>query len=254
MELCMGQPGHKVKGQPTQSIRLSRIWVIFSDAFGGSPRWVTQSLPNLKPETCRDHCHRLLATLFSTIIAAPLSFLAQKMSWKKCPVEMHIFHNAIYFQYRKSGGYCCVGHSDSCLGGVGFFCGVIALSIHSAAALAKLFSEEIEHIDPGPLRRSRQLEVILFRLFAMGSFLRSSRLSWAILYCVGISTCVRQPWLALSPWWYWLFCYRNHSQGAYQEYAAALGRWRLSTLSLTRSATYERKYSSITKHEKSLDY
>ncbi len=35
--------------------------------------------------------------------------------------------------------------------GLGSFAGVIALTIHSVAALGKLFSEEIEHIDPGPV-------------------------------------------------------------------------------------------------------
>ena len=35
--------------------------------------------------------------------------------------------------------------------GLGPFAGVIALTIHSAAALGKLFSEEIEHIDSGPI-------------------------------------------------------------------------------------------------------
>jgi len=35
--------------------------------------------------------------------------------------------------------------------GLGTFAGVIALTIHSVAALAKLFSEEIEHIDTGPI-------------------------------------------------------------------------------------------------------
>ena len=35
--------------------------------------------------------------------------------------------------------------------GLGSFAGVIALTIHSIAALGKLFSEEVEHIDPGPI-------------------------------------------------------------------------------------------------------
>jgi phosphonate ABC transporter permease subunit PhnE len=35
--------------------------------------------------------------------------------------------------------------------GLGSFAGVIALTIHSVAALAKLLSEEVEHIDPGPI-------------------------------------------------------------------------------------------------------
>ena len=35
--------------------------------------------------------------------------------------------------------------------GLGSFAGVMALTIHGIAALGKLFSEEIEHIDPGPV-------------------------------------------------------------------------------------------------------
>lgn len=35
--------------------------------------------------------------------------------------------------------------------GLGPFAGIIALTIHSMAALAKLYSEAIENIDPGPI-------------------------------------------------------------------------------------------------------
>ena len=35
--------------------------------------------------------------------------------------------------------------------GLGSFAAVISLTIHSVAALGKLLSEEIEHIDPGPI-------------------------------------------------------------------------------------------------------
>ena len=35
--------------------------------------------------------------------------------------------------------------------GLGPFAGIIALSVHSMAALAKLYSEAIENIDPGPI-------------------------------------------------------------------------------------------------------
>lgn len=94
----------------------------------------------------------LLSTIFSTVLAVPLSFLAA--------------HNIVS---RVRGGTILYYVMRSILNivravdtliwglivvlwvGLGSFAGVIALTIHSVAALAKLFSEEVEHIDPGPI-------------------------------------------------------------------------------------------------------
>lgn len=94
----------------------------------------------------------LLATLFSTILAIPVSFLAAHNIMSRLPGG-----TAIYYVMR--GILNAVRAIDTIIWGIiiitwvglGSFAGVIALTIHSVAALAKLFSEEIEHIDPGPV-------------------------------------------------------------------------------------------------------
>ena len=94
----------------------------------------------------------LMATLFSTILAMPVSFLAAHNIISRIPGG-----NTIYYVMR--GILNVVRAIDTIVWGLivivwvglGSFAGVIALTIHSVAALGKLFSEEIEHIDAGPV-------------------------------------------------------------------------------------------------------
>lgn len=94
----------------------------------------------------------LLATLFSTIIAVPVSFLAAHNIMSRIPLG-----NLIYYVARSILNL--VRAVDTLIWGVivvvwvglGDFAGILALTIHSIAAIAKLYSEEIEHIDMGPV-------------------------------------------------------------------------------------------------------
>jgi phosphonate transport system permease protein len=94
----------------------------------------------------------LMATLFSTILAIPVSFLAARNIMGRVRGGM-----AIYYVIRtilnvvRAVDTVVWGLLVIVWVGLGSFAGVIALTIHSIAALAKLFSEEIEHIDPGPV-------------------------------------------------------------------------------------------------------
>ena len=62
------------------------------------------------------------------------------------------------------GAYC------SCLGvGLGPFAGIVALTVHSIAALGKLYSESIEGIDRGPIEAiqatgANRLQTIMFAI------------------------------------------------------------------------------------------
>ncbi len=137
----------------------------------------------------------LMATIFSTILAIPVSFLAAHNIMSRVPGG-----TAIYYVMR--GILNVVRAIDTIVWGLiiivwvglGSFAGVIALTIHSVAALAKLFSEEIEHIDPGPVeavdgdRRQPAPDHPLCR-----DSRRSSPPSWPIPSCAGISTCARPP-------------------------------------------------------------
>jgi phosphonate transport system permease protein len=94
----------------------------------------------------------LMATIFSTIVAIPISFLAAHNIMSRFPGGTVLY-------YIMRGILNAVRAVDTIVWGIiiitwvglGSFAGVMALTIHSVAALAKLFSEEIEHIDPGPV-------------------------------------------------------------------------------------------------------
>ena len=94
----------------------------------------------------------LLATIFSTILAIPLSFLAAHNVMRRFPGG-----SAIYYVMRlllnivRAVDTIVWGLIIIVWVGLGSFAGMIALTIHSVAALAKLCSEEIEHIDTGPV-------------------------------------------------------------------------------------------------------
>lgn len=94
----------------------------------------------------------LISTIFSTILAVPLSFLAAHNIMSRVRGG-----TAIYYIMRtilnivRAVDTLIWGLIVVLWVGLGSFAGVLALTIHSVAALGKLFSEEVEHIDPGPI-------------------------------------------------------------------------------------------------------
>ena len=130
----------------------------------------------------------LMATIFSTIIAIPVSFLAAHNIMSRLPAG-----TALYYIMR--GILNAVRAVDTIIWGIiiitwvglGSFAGVIALTIHSVAALAKLFSEEIEHIDAGPVEAITATGANLIQTIShavvpqiVPSFLAYSLLRWDI--------------------------------------------------------------------------
>ena len=130
----------------------------------------------------------LMATIFSTIIAIPVSFLAAHNIMSRLPGG-----TALYYIMR--GILNAVRAVDTIIWGIiiitwvglGSFAGVIALTIHSVAALAKLFSEEIEHIDAGPVEAVTATGANLIQMIShavvpqiVPSFLAYSLLRWDI--------------------------------------------------------------------------
>ncbi len=94
----------------------------------------------------------LLATLFSTLIAIPLSFLAAHNIMSRVPGGLVVYYAMrTFFNVVRAVDTVIWGIIIIIWVGLGSFAGVIALTIHSIAALGKLYSEEIEHIDPGPV-------------------------------------------------------------------------------------------------------
>ncbi len=188
----------------------------------------------------------LLATIFSTLLALPLSFFAAHNIMSRVPGG-----NAIYYAMRSF--FNIVRAVDTVIWGLivivwvglGTFAGVIALTIHSMAALAKLYSEEIEHIDPGPVEAVTATGANLLQMMRYAvvpqiipSFLAYTLLRWDInMRAATIVGFVAGGGIGF-------FVIETIRMGGYREYAAALwavamviivvdyisARWRASIL------------------------
>jgi phosphonate transport system permease protein len=94
----------------------------------------------------------MMATLFGIVFAIPISFLAARNLMAGSPATM-----ALYYMTRtllniiRSIEPLIWAILAGVVVGLGPFAGVIALTVHSVAALGKLYSESIESIDPGPI-------------------------------------------------------------------------------------------------------
>jgi len=94
----------------------------------------------------------MMATIFGIIFAIPVSFLAARNLMAGSPITM-----ALYFITRtilniiRSIEPLIWAILAITVVGLGPFAGIIALTVHSVAALGKLYSEAIESIDPGPI-------------------------------------------------------------------------------------------------------
>jgi phosphonate transport system permease protein len=94
----------------------------------------------------------LMATTLGVFAAVPLSFLAARNLMSKYRGTM-----IVYFLVR--GVFNVVRSIEPYIWaiifavwvGIGAFAGVLALGMHSIAALGKLYSEQVESIDPGPI-------------------------------------------------------------------------------------------------------
>jgi len=94
----------------------------------------------------------LMATLLSTILAIPLSFLAAHNIMSRVPGGIIVYYvMRTFLNVVRAIDTIIWGLIVVVWVGLGPFAGLIALTIHSVAALGKLFSEEIEHIDVGPI-------------------------------------------------------------------------------------------------------
>jgi phosphonate transport system permease protein len=94
----------------------------------------------------------MMATLFGIILAIPVSFLAARNIMSSSPLTLGIYYltrtilNVIRAIEPLIWALIAVVWV-----GLGPFAGIVALTIHSVAALGKLYSEAIEGIDPGPI-------------------------------------------------------------------------------------------------------
>ena len=119
-------------------------------------RQPTQTLSLVLAKTGETIALAFMATILALVLAIPLSLLASRnLMWASSASR------AIYYAVRTSLN---VVRSIETLVwaiifgvwvGLGPFAGVLALFLHSLAALGKLYSEAIEGIDPGPIEAVR---------------------------------------------------------------------------------------------------
>ena len=130
----------------------------------------------------------LMATIFSTILAIPVSFLAAHNIMSRVRGGMIVYYvMRTILNVVRAVDTIVWGLIVIVWVGLGSFAGVIALTIHSVAALGKLFSEEIEHIDEGPVEAvtatgANLIQTIRYAIIPQitPSFLAYSLLRWDI--------------------------------------------------------------------------
>ncbi len=167
----------------------------------------------------------LLATLFSTILAVPLSFLAAHNVMGRVPVigPPIYYVTRTFLNVMRAVDTAVWGLIIIVWVGQGPFTGMIALTIHSMAALAKLFSEEIEHIDSGPVEAvtasgANLVQVIRYAILPqiVPPFLAYTMLRWDInMRSATVVGFVGGGGIGF-------FVVETIRQGGYQQYGAAL--------------------------------
>jgi len=216
---------NKLSGQPTQIIRFSENP---GDIFGRIKSVSSLGDP-IKPtfvagKLIETIAIGLMATIFSTIVAIPLSFLGAKNIMERVSGGNFIYYvMRTIFNVGRAVDTVVWGILIIVWVGLGSFAGVIALTIHSAAALAKLFSEEIEHIDSGPIEAitasgGNTLQVIRYGVIPqiIPSFLGYTLLRWDInMRSATVVGFVAGGGIGF-------FVLETIRMGAYQQYAAAL--------------------------------
>lgn len=94
----------------------------------------------------------LMATVLAIFVAVPISFLAARNLMGGNPITFGIYVVVrTLLNILRSVEALLFAIVFVVITGLGPFAGVLALMVHSIAALAKLYSEVIEGIDPGPI-------------------------------------------------------------------------------------------------------
>jgi len=94
----------------------------------------------------------LMATSFAILLAIPMSFLAARNLMGGNPITMAIYYVVrMVLNILRSIEPLIMAIVFVVWVGLGPFAGVMALTIHSIAALGKLYSEAVESIDHGPI-------------------------------------------------------------------------------------------------------
>lgn len=94
----------------------------------------------------------LMGTTMAVLLAVPLSFLGAKNLMARTPLGTAVYYAIrTVFNIARSIEPLIMATVFAVWVGIGPFAGVLALGVHSIASLGKLYSEQIESIDPGPI-------------------------------------------------------------------------------------------------------
>lgn len=94
----------------------------------------------------------MMATFFGILLALPLSFLAAKNLMSANFLTLGIYYLVRFVMNVVRSIEPLIWAVLALIAvGLGPFAGIVALTVHTAAALGKLYSESIESIDPGPI-------------------------------------------------------------------------------------------------------
>jgi phosphonate transport system permease protein len=94
----------------------------------------------------------MMATFFGIILSVPISFLAARNLMAASWITMTIYYLVrTVLNIVRSIEPLIWAVIAIVVVGLGPFAGILALTVHSIAALGKLYSESIESIDPGPI-------------------------------------------------------------------------------------------------------
>ena len=94
----------------------------------------------------------MMATFFGIILALPVSFIAARNLMAGSPVGMFVYYfTRTILNIIRSIEPLIWAIIAVIVVGLGPFAGILALTLHSMAALGKLYSEAVESIDPGPI-------------------------------------------------------------------------------------------------------
>jgi len=110
----------------------------------------------------------LMATTFGVLVAVPLSFLGARNLMTKSRAGTIVYYGVrTGLNILRSIEPLIMAILFVVWVGIGPFAGVLALGLHSIAALGKLFSEQIESIDSGPVEAitavgAKPLQVVFF--------------------------------------------------------------------------------------------
>ena len=98
----------------------------------------------------------LTATTFAIILAIPLSFVAARNLMSGNPVTLLVYYIIrTVLNIVRSVESLIIAIVFVVWVGLGPFAGVMALTVHSIAALGKLYSEQVENIEFGPIEAIR---------------------------------------------------------------------------------------------------